>query len=135
MSKKVKVDKKAVGQRIREERKKLNLSREELAELLGLSDYYIGQLERGERQMSLPVLVNITRSLHVSLDYLVLGNTINKTDFVNDFVNDSVNDSVNVYEANKYNKDMELDNLLNKCSSKELLLIKKIIKTILPYVN
>ncbi|RKL62247.1 XRE family transcriptional regulator [Thermoanaerobacteraceae bacterium SP2] len=47
------------SQRIRKEREKLGLTREKFAEIIGLSDYYVGQLERGERQMSLNVLVKI----------------------------------------------------------------------------
>ena len=73
MTRKVKIDNIAIGKRIREEREKLELSREEFAEIVELSDYYIGQLERGERQMSLPVLVNIADCLHISLDYLIFG--------------------------------------------------------------
>jgi transcriptional regulator with XRE-family HTH domain len=114
VKKNIEIDNKAVGQRIREEREKFGLSREEFAEILGLSDYYIGQLERGERQMSLPVLVKIVNCLHVSLDYLIFGKAAN-----------------NAYDSNK---DTEINNLLNKCSPKELDIIKKLIKTILPYL-
>ncbi len=127
MRKKIEINHEAVGQRMREEREKLGISRGELAELIGLSDYYIGQLERGERQMSLPVLINITNLLHISLDYLIFGNPHNEADFITD--------SGKIYEASKYSKDNELNELLNKCSSNELLLIKKLIKTILPFVN
>lgn len=126
MRKKIEIDNKAVGQRIREERENLDLSRGEFAELIGLSDYYIGQLERGERQMSLPVLVNITHCLHVSLDYLIFGNH-NHAGYIND--------AGKVYEANKHHEDMELSHLLNKCSPYELVLIKKLIKNVLPYVK
>ena len=70
------IDTAAIGQRIREERKKLNLTREELAEILGLSDYYVGQLERGERQMSLPVLIRIVSCLHVSWTTLLANTTM-----------------------------------------------------------
>lgn len=115
VKKNVEIDNKAIGQRIREEREKFGLSREEFAEILGLSDYYIGQLERGERQMSLPVLVKIVNSLHISLDYLIFGKT-----------SDDVCDS---------NKDTEINNLLNKCSPKELDIVKKLIRTILPYLS
>ncbi|UNC93160.1 helix-turn-helix domain-containing protein [Candidatus Contubernalis alkaliaceticus] len=125
MRKKVEIDQEAVGQRMREEREKLGISRGELAELVGLSDYYIGQLERGERQMSLPVLVNISNCLHVSLDYLIFGKSYNEAGFIND--------SGKIYETN--NKDNELNDLLNKCSFNELHLFKKLIKTILPYIN
>ncbi|MGB9839825.1 helix-turn-helix domain-containing protein, partial [Thermovenabulum sp.] len=39
-----KFDLKSIGKRIREEREKFGLSREEFAEIVGLSDYYIGQI-------------------------------------------------------------------------------------------
>ena len=48
------LDNEAIGNRIRQGREALGLTRDQLAELLGISSYYLGQLERGERQMSLP---------------------------------------------------------------------------------
>ncbi|RJX24743.1 MAG: XRE family transcriptional regulator [Dethiobacter sp.] len=126
MEKKVEIDNKAIGQRIREEREKLQLSREEFAEIIGLSDYYIGQLERGERQMSLPVLVKIVNCLHVSLDYLIFGETAH---------NVYVHDAHNIYDTCGSNKDRDVKSLLNKCSPKELELVKKLIRTILPYLG
>lgn len=124
MSSRMEPDNKAIGQRIRSERKKFNLSREELAEIIGLSEYYVGQLERGERQMSLPVLVKIAKCLHTSLDYLVFGKIVD------------AQPSVNEPHAEYRNlNDEELNELLGRCSSKELELIKKLIKVVLPYVN
>ncbi|MGI5922246.1 MAG: helix-turn-helix domain-containing protein [Syntrophomonadaceae bacterium] len=108
------IDNKAIGKRIREEREKLGLARDEFAEVLGLSSYYVGQLERGERQMSLPALVKVSGCLHISIDYLVFGDT-NHDD----------------YETNS----AEIKKLLNKCSPKELNLLSKLIKTLLPYLN
>jgi len=122
----VQIDNKAIGQRIREEREKLELSREEFAEIIGLSDYYIGQLERGERQMSLPVLVKISSCLHISLDYLIFGKTGHNVYYIHD--------ARNVYKARACDKNKEINDLLSKCSSGELELIKKLIKTILPYL-
>ncbi|SHE69042.1 DNA-binding transcriptional regulator, XRE-family HTH domain [Caldanaerobius fijiensis DSM 17918] len=127
MEKKEQIDNKIIGQRIRREREKLELTREELAEIVGLSDYYIGQLERGERQMSLSVMVKIANCLHVSLDYLIFG----KTPFESYYAHDAHG----VYDACGGNKDPEINSLLNKCSPKELELIKKIIKVILPYIQ
>ncbi|MDO9534997.1 MAG: helix-turn-helix transcriptional regulator [Bacillota bacterium] len=120
------IDNKAIGQRIREERKKLQLSQEGFAEIIGLSDYYIGQLERGERQMSLPVMVNIGNCLHVSLDYLIFGKIAQ---------NIYVYDATDIYGTSGRNTDREIKFLLDKCSPKELELVKKLIKTILPYVS
>ncbi len=125
MKKNVKIDNRAIGQRMREERQKLGLSREEFAEIIGLSDYYVGQLERGERQMSLPVLAKIADCLHVTLDYLIFGKTIYDGHYSYDsyYVLDSPDNNMR-----------ELADLLKKCSPKELALIKKLIKTILPYL-
>lgn len=127
MMKKFWIDNKAIGQRLRDEREKLGLSREEFAEIIGLSDYYVGQLERGERQMSLPALVKVANCLHISLDYLIFGKTANGIYHVQE--------AGNSYEACDSNKDREILGLLNKCSPKELALVKKLIKTILPYVD
>jgi len=120
------IDNKAIGKRIRQEREKLGLSREEFAEIIGLSDYYVGQLERGERQMSLPTLVNIVICLHVSLDYLVFGNV--------KYCNDSIDDYSLVYETNDRSLD-EMYMLLKKCTPNEKKLFLKLIKTIIPYMS
>lgn len=117
----------AIGSRIRNEREKLGLSREEFAEIIGLSTYYVGQLERGERQMSLPVLIKISNCLHISLDYIVFGEIFNDKE--------SINDNFHIYESCSCNKNTEINDLLDKCSEKELELFKKLIKTIIPYIN
>ncbi|NLC45307.1 MAG: helix-turn-helix transcriptional regulator [Clostridiales bacterium] len=120
------IDNKDIGQRIREEREKLALTRADLAELIELSDYYVGQLERGERQMSLPVLIKITSCLHVSMDYLVLGKSNN-----NEY---TIHDSTTSVYTNERERNDELYDLLDKCSQHELSLIKKLVQTILPYI-
>lgn len=122
------IDSKLIGQRIRESREIFGLSREELAEMLGLSNYYIGQLERGQRQMSLGVLVKIASCLRVSLDYLVLGIERPKADLIADAGEDT-------YATGEQSKYCDLNNLLGRCSDRELDLIEKLIKTLLPYIR
>ena len=61
----------ALGQRIRQERLKLNLTQEKLAEDVGLSTTYIGQVERGERSLTLGKLVLIVNRVGVTVDYLL----------------------------------------------------------------
>ena len=61
----------ALGQRIRQERLKLNLTQEKLAEDVGLSTTYIGQVERGERSLTLGKLVLIVNRFGVTVDYLL----------------------------------------------------------------
>lgn len=127
MKKKIQLDNKLIGQRIRQERNKFQLSQEEFAEIIGLSDYYIGQLERGERQMSLPVLVKIASSLHISLDYLVFGEN---SQYAN-----GINETHTTYETHICTQHKEILELIEKCSPQELELFKKIIMTVLPYIN
>lgn len=127
MNKKTGFDALSVGQKIREERERFKLSREEFAEIIGLSDYYVGQLERGERQMSLGVLVKIAVCLHLSLDFLIFGQKNNLAYYAHDNQGD--------YLASDPDTLKEIQLLLNKCSSHELLLIEKLLKTLLPYLN
>ena len=61
----------ALGKRIREERLKLNLTQEKLAEDVNLSTAYIGQIERGERSLTLDNLIAVVKRLGVSVDYLL----------------------------------------------------------------
>lgn len=61
----------ALGKRIREERKKSNLTQEQLAELINVSTTYVGFIERGERSITLDKLVSIATALGISVDYLL----------------------------------------------------------------
>lgn len=60
-----------LGKRIREERTKLNLTQEQLAEKVDISTSYVGQIERGERNISLDTLVNVANILGVTIDFLL----------------------------------------------------------------
>lgn len=64
---KKRVDFKDVGDRIRKEREKLQISREKFAEILNLSPFFVGQIERGERKMSISTLISVSECFHVSL--------------------------------------------------------------------
>ena len=68
-----------LGERIREERLKLNLTQAQLAEDLDISDTYVGQIERGERSLTLATLVRLTNRIGVSIDYL-LKDSVDMTD-------------------------------------------------------
>lgn len=65
------MDYKFLGKRIREERIKLNLTQEQLAESVDISDSYIGQIERGERNLTLDTLLRLVNRLGVTVDYLL----------------------------------------------------------------
>ena len=65
------MDYKRLGTRIREERKKLNLTQAQLAEDIDISDTYMGAIERGERSLTLDTLVSLVNRLGVTVDYLL----------------------------------------------------------------
>lgn len=65
------MDYKALGKRIREERKRLNLTQAELAEAIDISDTYMGAIERGERSLTLDTLVRLVNRLGVTVDYML----------------------------------------------------------------
>lgn len=60
-----------LGQRIREERSKLNLTQEQLAEDIDISNSYMGQIERGERHLTLDTLIRLANRLGITIDYLL----------------------------------------------------------------
>ena len=64
------MEQQALGKRIREERLKLNLTQERLSEDVNLSTAYIGQIERGERSLTLENLAAVANCLGVTIDYL-----------------------------------------------------------------
>jgi len=64
-----------LGQRIRQERLKLRITQAKLAEDIHISDGYIGQIERGERSLTLDTLIRLANRLGVSIDYLLKDST------------------------------------------------------------
>lgn len=62
-----------IGQRLRQRRKDLSLTREEFAELADISVGFYGQLEVGTSQMSIDTLIKISKSMHVSMEYILFG--------------------------------------------------------------
>lgn len=60
-----------IGKRIREERLRLKLTQERLAEDVNLSMAYIGQVERGDRSLTLENLIIVAKRLGVTVDYLL----------------------------------------------------------------
>jgi len=65
------MDYKRLGERIREERLRLNLTQSSLAEDIDISDTYMGAIERGERSLTLDTLVRLVNRLGVTIDYLL----------------------------------------------------------------
>jgi len=99
-----------IGNRIRIERENFDMTREKFSELLNLSPYFLGQIERGERKMSINTLINISECLHISIDSLFF-----------EQINANTNNDV-------------LHSLINKCSEREVKVIEGLIKLLLPHL-
>ena len=123
------LDSKSIGKRIRTQREKLGLSRDNLAKIVNLSTYYIGQIERGERNMSIQTLYNISESLNISMDYIVKGKVKHTKDML---VLESLE---NNYQQIPNNDIKGVIDLLSDSSPNYVTLVKDMMKLILPYVN
>jgi len=69
------MDSKSMGERIRHRREELNISREQLAELLDVSPKFIADIECGIRGVSLKRLVLLSTNLLISTDYILFGDS------------------------------------------------------------
>ena len=63
----------ALGQRVRELRKKKGFSQEAFADVTGVHRTWMGAIERGERNLSFHNLVLITKALGITLSQLLSG--------------------------------------------------------------
>ena len=59
-----------IGRRLRNYRQRIGLTQEELAERAGVHCTYIGQVERGEKNLTISSLEKISRSLQISISDL-----------------------------------------------------------------
>ena len=67
------MDNSSLGERVKKQRQKLNLTQEQLGEISDVTSAYIGQIEINERTPSLKRLKKIAKQLNVSVEYLVVG--------------------------------------------------------------
>lgn len=55
------------GRKVREERTKLELSQEELADIAGVHRTYIGMIERAEKNITLENIEKIAKALNIKI--------------------------------------------------------------------
>ena len=65
------MDRKFLGKRIREERLRIGLTQEQIAERINVSTTYVGFIERGERSVTLEKLILLSECFHVPIDSLL----------------------------------------------------------------
>ena len=62
---------KDVGSRIREARKAMHLSQNELAEMVNISPSHMSDIENGKKIIKLDIFMRLTEALQVSADWLL----------------------------------------------------------------
>lgn len=62
---------KVVGLRVRVQRSSMSMSRKRLAEVSGVSERYLAQLESGQGNMSIALLRKVTKAVHMPLAVLL----------------------------------------------------------------
>ncbi|MCI8487059.1 MAG: helix-turn-helix transcriptional regulator [Clostridia bacterium] len=70
---KYEINYKSVGERIKNSRISKSITQDKLAELIEVNPSHLSNIERGKAKMSTEVLVNISRTLNTSIDYLLFG--------------------------------------------------------------
>ena len=64
-----------IGKRIWEARKAQNLTQEAASEKCDITSAYYGNIERGDKKMSIETLAKISQGLNLPVDYLLFGET------------------------------------------------------------
>ena len=96
-----------IGHRLRLRRQELGLTRERMSELADIGTGYYGQLEVGTSQMSIDTLIKLSTSMHLPMEYILLGSG---------------------YEPGDASA---VQNLLSRCTPKELALAEEVLKLFL----
>lgn len=65
--------KEEIGLRIRNIRENMNLTKEELANMLGISGQFLGMIEKGKNSISIEKLQILCEITHLSADYILFG--------------------------------------------------------------
>ena len=77
--------KKEMGLRLKERRKEMRMTQEQLSDQLNISIKHYSEVERGITGLSVENIIKISNILHVSIDYLLKGE-IKKEEFPNEMI-------------------------------------------------
>ena len=104
------LDYSAMGNRIKECRKKKDLTQEKIAEIMDMSVSFISRIERGSVKVSLETLVKIASILDVSPCYFIDGTIKTNNEYLkNDLINTTMN-----FDNKKMNLILELAKTVDK---------------------
>lgn len=100
------MNRKLIGNRIKDLRKKKHLTQFQLAELIDVSTVYVSYIENGKRQLSLDNLINIANVLEVTCDDIL------------------------VLNQNKHAYHSDMEDLLKDCNNNEKKILVNFIQTV-----
>lgn len=66
-----------IGERLRSIRENMHMTREQFSEKIDITDSFLGQIERGERSLSVKTLKKVVKYTGVSADYLLFDKSSN----------------------------------------------------------
>lgn len=115
----VAVSYKVIGRHIREARQLKDLTQEDLADKLGMSSTHLGKLERGERNINLERLGQISLLLEVPLETLVAG-----------AVTENIAAETNLPSQNNAAFLQSMEQLTKGCSAKSLNLMLRLCREV-----
>lgn len=105
-----------IGQRIRKYRKAHNLSQEQLSEKIGISVTHMSHIETGNTKLSLPVLVDIAKTLDVHTDDLIFDTPTSKDiaqKEINEILNNAIPEAVHIIADSVKVLNLSLQKYLN----------------------
>lgn len=102
----LKIDYKAIGQRIKIARIKKNVTQEIVADIIDITPAHMSNIETGKTKVSLPTLISIANALSVSVDELLCDNIL---------------DSKVIFEK-------EAQEVLNDCNDLEIRVLVDVLK-------
>ena len=104
----------AMGNRIKEHRKRKKLTQEEIAEMLGISVSFISRIERGNVKVSLETLTKIAAILDTSPCYFIDG-VVKKSD---EYLNNELIETTKSFSNTQMQLILELAEAVGKYPSK-----------------
>lgn len=74
-----------IGERLRQQRKKMGLTQDKTAELLGISPTYYGEIERGNRKISVQRVLAVYEKMGLEPTYLLTGKQLSGQELLEAF--------------------------------------------------
>ncbi len=112
----ISIDELHMGQRIKEARKNQKISRGTLADLVAITEQYLGEIERGKRIPSLEVYVNLVNALQISSDVCLKSNDCGSLHYI-------------------HNESLEIVHLLQGLSQRQVHVVLSIVQNLIDYMQ